>query len=229
MKKVISLFAVCVIALSAVSCGYGGKPSTQKDSVAYALGIDIGMSIYNNTDSTLNYELICQGIADAFNGDTSFMTPAAAGEALRYYFTEVKPKELAAEGKKASEAFLADAAKQDGAQTSPSGLIYIISEAGAEEKTAHGDTLSVHYVLSDIKGNILQSSKDSGQPMTYPNTPGAMIPGFEEGIAMLGKGGKATLFIPSDIAYGDQGSGPIAPGQALKFEVEVVDVKKPTK
>ncbi len=228
MKKVISLFALCTVALSAVSCGIvgGGSPSTQKDSVAYALGIDIGTSIRTNTDSTLNYEMICAGIEAAFKGDTSIMDSKEASEFLRYYFTEVKPKEMAEAGKKASVEFLANAAKTEGAQTSQSGLIYVIEDAGADQKVVYSDTVTLHYTLSDVNGNVLQSSKDMGQPMTYPNTPGAMIPGFEEGVLMLGKGGKATLFVPSEIGYGDQGSGPIAPGQALKFEIEIVDVKK---
>ncbi len=229
MKK--SLFILgAVAAMSAVSCGqtYGGSVDTQEDSVAYALGVDVGSSLFSNVDSTLNYELVCQGIADAFAKDAA-MTPDEVRSFLQNYFTVVKPAKQAEENDKASVEFLANAAKEEGAQVSESGLIYIIGDAGAEHKIATGDTVSLHYILSDANGKVLQSSKDNGQPMKYTSTPTAMIKGFTEGVAMLGEGGKATLYLPYDIAYGENGGGSIGPKQALKFEVEVVKVAEPAK
>lgn len=228
MKKIILSLALITGAMSLSACsGYGSASmETSKDSISYALGIDVGNSIRKNMDSTLNYKLICKGIADVFenSGDIQW---TEAQEQLRIYFTETRPKEVATENEKASLTFLAAAAKESGVEASESGLLYNIENIGEGELAAVGDTLTVHYTLSDANGNKLQSSLDNGTPMTYVNAPGAMIKGFEEGVAMLGKGGKATLFLPCEIAYGAKGGGMIGANQALKFEVEVVDVKKP--
>ncbi len=234
MKKVILTICAIFALSTATSCGHGGKISTTKDSLAYALGLDVANSLKKNVDSTLNYELICKGIVDAFEGNAA-MTTEETQEFLRHYFTEVKPKEdeakrqaLAVENEKLAQTFLADMAKEDGVKASGSGLLYKIEEAGGD-KIVIGDTVTLHYTLTNSKGVKLESSKDSGNPMTYTNQEGAMIKGFGEGVALLGKGGKATLYIPAELAYGDNGSGPIGPKEALQFEIEIVDVKKPKK
>lgn len=229
MKKVFLIVAAAAAVVStSCSSSYGGSVKTQDDSVAYALGVDVGNSLFNNVDSTLDYNLVCKGIADAFNKNTT-MEEAEVQQFLQNYFTVVKPAKAAEANEKASLAFLADAAKQEGFTTSESGLIYNVEEAGAEHKIETGDTVELHYILSDASGKVLQSSKESGNPMKYTSTPTAMIKGFTEGVAMLGEGGKATLYLPYDLAYGENGGGSIGPKQALKFEVEVVRVAQPAK
>lgn len=229
MKKTLFIFAAAS-ALLATSCGSigGGKVETQEDSVAYALGVDVGNSLFNNVDSTLNYELVCKGLIDAFTKNAT-MEEKDVQAFLQNYFMVIKPAKAAAENEKLSSAFLANAAKEEGAQVTESGLIYKIEDAGAEHKIADGDTVELHYTLIDASGKVLQSSKDNGRAMKYTCTPTAMIPGFTEGVAMLGEGGKATLHLPYDIAYGEKGGGNIGPKQALKFEVEIVRVAEPAK
>lgn len=229
MKKVL-LILVAAVAMTTTSCGYGGSMKTDQDSLAYALGADIGTSLWNNIDSTLNPDLICKGIQDAFAKklDSTTMTPQQAQDYIRHYFTDIMPKKKAEANDKVSQEFLAAAAKEAGVQKTSSGLIYKIENAGGEAKVALGDTVTAHYVLSDATGKVLQSSKESGQPMTYTNVEGAMIKGFAEGVSFLGEGGVATLYIPFDLGYGEQGGGMIGPKQALKFEVEVIKVVKPT-
>lgn len=228
MKKVL-LILVAAVGLTTTSCGYGGSMKTDQDSLAYALGVDIGSSLWNTIDSTMNPDLICKGIQDVFAKklDSTNMTAQQARDYIQYYFTEVMPKKKAEANDKVSKEFLAEAEKS-GVEKSASGLMYKIENAGAEAKVALGDTVTAHYVLSDATGKVLQSSKDSGQPMTYTNTEGSMIKGFAEGVAMLGEGGKVTLYIPYELGYGEQGGGMIGPKQALKFEVEVIKVVKPT-
>lgn len=230
MKKALLILVVALgLAATTTSCGYGGSIKTDNDSLAYALGIDIGSSLWNNIDSTMNADLVCQGIQDVFAKklDSTKMTAEQAQEYIRYYFADVMPKKKAEANDKASQEFLA-AAEKEGAQKTTTGLLYKITEAGAEAKVALGDTVTAHYVLSDATGKVLQSSKESGQPMTYTNDAGAMIPGFTEGVSLIGEGGKAVLYIPFDLGYGEQGNGFIGPKQALKFEVEVLKVVKPT-
>lgn len=130
--------------------------------------------------------------------------------------------------------------------TTASGLQYVISNPGNNEKPVLGDTMMVNYTgklttkKSDGKDNIFDTSdekiaKESGKhnPMaTYgPRaiTLGRAIPGFDEGLQLIGKGGKMTMIIPSALAYGEGGmqQGGISPFAPLVFDVELVDIKKP--
>jgi FKBP-type peptidyl-prolyl cis-trans isomerase len=77
------------------------------------------------------------------------------------------------------------------------------------------------WTLAD--GTVFDTSVDRGQTISFPL--GGVIKGWQEGLAMMKQGGKATLVIPSDLAYGDSGSGEVIPHSAtLKFEVELFKV-----
>ncbi|MDR6784190.1 FKBP-type peptidyl-prolyl cis-trans isomerase FkpA [Pedobacter africanus] len=130
--------------------------------------------------------------------------------------------------------------------TTASGLQYVISKPGDAVKPALGDTMMVNYTgklttkKSDGKDNIFDTSdekvaKEAGkfhamaQYGPRPITLGRAIPGFDEGLQLIGKGGKITLIIPSNLAYGEGGmpQGGISPFSPLVFEVELTDIKKP--
>ena len=112
----------------------------------------------------------------------------------------------------------------DQIQTTASGLKYIIHEAGeAGNKPAKGDQVSVHYhgVLT-ADGVMFDSSFKGGQPYQFPLGMGQVNPGFDEGVALLNKGGKATLFVPAALGYGAAGSPPVIPENAdLIFYIEL--------
>ena len=132
-------------------------------------------------------------------------------------------------------------------QTTASGLQYVISNPGSAQKPVAGDTIMVNYTgklatkKTDGKDNIFDTSdakvaKESGKfnpgaqygPRAFAL--GKAIPGFDEGLQLLGKGGKATFIIPSKLAYGENGmpQGGINPYTPLVFDVELTDIKKPT-
>lgn len=219
------LILAAATSLALASCGGSGsvKLTSEQDSLAYTLGIDIGTQFFNNIDSTMNYELICQGLADAFKKQGA-LSESENTQFLQHYFTVVLPAKKQQANEESSAAFLAAAEATEGAVKSESGLIYKIDNPGADHKVSVGDSVEVHYVLSDSNGKVLQSSRESGKPMSYLVAPGTMIEGFAEGIAMIGEGGKAELYIPYDLAYGERGGGQIGPKQALKFEIEVLRV-----
>jgi len=109
-------------------------------------------------------------------------------------------------------------------QTTTSGLRYIIHEAGAEgTKPAKGDQVSVHYYgMLDADAKMFDTSFKAGQPYQFPLGMGQVIPGWDEGILLLNKGAKATLFIPASLGYGAAGSPPVIPENAdLIFYVEL--------
>ena len=132
-------------------------------------------------------------------------------------------------------------------QTTASGLQYVISNPGTAEKPVLGDTIMVNYTgklatkKTDGKDNIFDTSDEKIAKAAGKFNPGAQygprafalgraIPGFDEGLQLLGKGGKATFIIPSKLAYGENGmpQGGINPYTPLVFEVELTDIKKPT-
>lgn len=109
-------------------------------------------------------------------------------------------------------------------QTTASGLKYIIHEAGEEgTKPAKGDQVTVHYYgMLDADGKMFDTSFRGGQPYQFPLGVGQVIPGWDEGILLLNKGAKATLFIPAALGYGAAGSPPVIPENAdLIFYVEI--------
>jgi FKBP-type peptidyl-prolyl cis-trans isomerase FkpA len=109
-------------------------------------------------------------------------------------------------------------------QTTASGLRYIMHEAGQEgTKPNKGDQVSVHYYgMLDADAKMFDTSFKGGQPYQFPLGMGQVIPGWDEGIALLNKGGKATLYIPASLGYGAAGSPPVIPeNAALIFYVEL--------
>ena len=112
------------------------------------------------------------------------------------------------------------------AKLSKSGLVYVIEKKGEKLKATKGSKLSVHYVGTfRADGKKFDSSRDRNQPMDFTYQEQRMIPGFEEGIGLLGKGGKAKLFIPYFQAYGKNGRpGAIPPYSDLVFDIEIIDL-----
>jgi len=113
-------------------------------------------------------------------------------------------------------------------QTS-SGLVYIIEKEGEKEKVTEGKLVDLHYRGTFFKdGKQFDSSYERGAPMAFTYKVNRMIPGFEEGIALLGINGKAKLFIPYHLAYGDKGrQGGMPAYSDLIFDIEVVHISSP--
>lgn len=119
-----------------------------------------------------------------------------------------------------------DGGLTDQLQTTDSGLKYIIHEEGSGPTATAGRPVTVHYygVLTD--GTMFDNSFRRGEPITFPLGMGRVIKGWDEGLALLKKGAKATLFIPYELAYGEAGRPPSIPAKSeLVFYVEMEDVK----
>ena len=110
------------------------------------------------------------------------------------------------------------------AQPVASGLYYIETKKGTGSSPEIGQNVKVHYKGMFMDGKVFDSSFDRGDPIEFPLGQGRVIKGWDEGIAMMKKGSKAVLVIPSNIAYGPNGSGSIPPFSTLVFEVELVDI-----
>ena len=105
----------------------------------------------------------------------------------------------------------------------PSGLIFNEIIAGVGPPASSTSTVMVHYHGTLIDGSVFDSSVSRGDPVKFPLQ--NVIKAWQEGVAMMRQGGKATLVCPAEIAYGDNGSPPvIPPGATLVFEVELLEV-----
>ncbi|TZF85976.1 FKBP-type peptidylprolyl isomerase (plasmid) [Pedobacter sp. BS3] len=122
-----------------------------------------------------------------------------------------------------------------------SGLKYVVTKQGSGEKAAAGDTVEVNYTGSFLTGKVFDTSieevaKKSGnfnqmrpyKPIKIPVGAGGSIPGFDEGLMLFPKGTKATLILPSKLAYGQQGNQAIPPYTPLIFDIEIVNIIHPT-
>jgi peptidylprolyl isomerase len=111
-------------------------------------------------------------------------------------------------------------------QKTPSGLEYIMVTEGKGEKPKKGQTVSVHYDGRLQDGTLFDSSHKRGEPISFTLGVGQVIPGWDEGIALLKVGGKAKLIIPPALGYGARGAPPVIPPNAtLIFDVELVGIQ----
>ncbi|MBC7425851.1 MAG: peptidylprolyl isomerase [Bacteroidia bacterium] len=106
-----------------------------------------------------------------------------------------------------------------------SGLYYIVEKKGTGAKAEKGKTVSVHYTGKFWDGKVFDSSVDRGTPIEFKLGVGQVIEGWDEGIALMNVGTKLKLLIPSYLAYGENGGGPIEPNTDLIFETELMSVK----
>ncbi len=109
-----------------------------------------------------------------------------------------------------------------------SGLQYVITKQGGNEKAVAGDTVVVHYTGKLLNGNKFDSSIENGKPIEFPVGQGMVIKGWDEAFTTLTKGTKATIIIPSALGYGPSavGNGAIPAFSTLVFDVEFVNIKK---
>nr|WP_298928334.1 peptidylprolyl isomerase [uncultured Allomuricauda sp.] len=164
-------------------------------------------------DAIDNLEILRVGSeAEAWNAIEAFRVFEGAREQK---IAEAKEK-AAAEMEKLAAGF----------DTTESGLRYKMIQQGNGAKAEKGKTVSVHYEGSLTNGQVFDSSYSRNQPIDFALGVGQVIPGWDEGIALLKVGDKARLVIPSNLAYGSAGAGGVIPPDAtLIFDVELMNVK----
>jgi FKBP-type peptidyl-prolyl cis-trans isomerase FkpA len=128
------------------------------------------------------------------------------------------------ENKAAGAAFLAENAKKTNIVITASGLQYEILTPGTGTVSPSAtDTVTVHYKGTTIDGKEFDSSYSRGAPISFPLD--RVIPGWTEGVQLMTEGAKYRFYIPSELAYGEQGAGPIAPNSTLIFDVELIKIQ----
>jgi len=232
MKSKYSI-AVVVCAICIIQCtGQSKEPANtgalknRADSVGYAFGYNIGeflrASGVTDVPANMNTDMLIRAIKDATGNQKSLMTREQCAVALNTFVSSKKTESLS-KNKAAGEKFLAENKKKSGIVALPSGLQYQVIKMGTGPKPTPADQVQIHYVGTLIDGTQFESSVERGEPIVHGAS--RFIAGWNEALLLMPTGSKWKLFIPSDLAYGDQGSGPaIPPGSTLIFEVELLKV-----
>ena len=192
----------------------------ERKEVSEAYGTDIGVRL-RPMGLPLKTYWFKKGMVDAAKNE-SFMTIDDTQRHIQMFYMDVLPLKNAEE----SKAWLADIEKQKGVQKTESGLLYRIDREGDNNvKPTAEDIVKVDYEGKLRNGLVFDSSYDRGESIEFPLS--GVIPGWTEGMQLVGMGGQITLWIPGDLAYGVHGSGggAIGPNEALEFKVELHDVK----
>ena len=200
------------------------------DKVSYALGLGIGRQLSQMGAGELNIDDFAQAIKDVIAGEKLKVSDSEAQTIVQDFFKKQEEKQRAAAaeaGKAAREAgekYLAENAKKEGVVTLPSGLQYKVLTEGNGKKPKATDKVKCHYEGMLIDGTLFDSSIQRGEPATFGVT--QVIPGWVEALQMMKPGAEWRLFIPSNLAYGPNGTpgGPIGPNETLLFDVELLKV-----
>ncbi len=222
-----AIFALTILA----ACQAGSASLETDDEIAsYGFGLDIGLSL-EPTVTHLERDALMRGIMDALDGVDPAISQAQLAEVTQRVGTLIR-EEQAAEfeamtetNRVAGEEFLATNATKEGVTVTASGLQYEVLLAGEADGAmpTPANQVTIHYRGTLIDGTEFDSSYSRGQPATFGVT--QVIPGFSEALQLMSVGSHYRFSLPSDIAYGLQGSGAvIGPNATLIFEIELFEV-----
>jgi FKBP-type peptidyl-prolyl cis-trans isomerase FklB len=208
-----------------------------KDKVSYSLGVDIGRTL-QRLQLDLNQNALSQGITDVLGNKPMAMNDQELQQTLQAFQQKMMQKQQEAMTKKQEEMktvaeknkadgkkFLDDNAKKADVKTTPSGLQYKVIKEGKGDKPKDTDVVETNYRGTTIDGKEFDSSAKHGSSFSFPVN--GVIKGWSEALKMMTVGSKWQLYVPADLAYGDEGYGEdIAPGSTLVFDVELLSIKK---
>ncbi len=211
----------------------------EKEKVSYAIGMNVGNNLKRG-GYDIDVDVLAGAIRDVMAGTEPKMSETQAREALNGYQKELSAKrdeerkKSAEKNKQEGAAWLAENKRKTGVRVQevkmPDGAMAelqykVITEGtGATPKT--NDSVSVNYKGTLINGKEFDSSAKRGQPGKFQLT--RVVRGWAEALQMMKVGSKWELYVPSTLAYGDNGSGPdIQPGATLIFEVELLSIDTP--
>jgi FKBP-type peptidyl-prolyl cis-trans isomerase FklB len=204
--------------------------ASTRDSLSYALGMNIGMNLkMQNFD--IDPAILAKALAGRYEDKATVLSEEQAMNLIMAYQQKAQEKQqaeqaVAGEKNKAEgEAFLAENKKREGVKVTESGLQYEVIKMGEGPKPTKDDKVRTHYHGTLISGKVFDSSKQRGEAVEFPVS--GVIPGWIEALQMMPVGSQWKLYIPSNLAYGERGvSADIGPNTVLIFEIDLIDIVK---
>ena len=192
------------------------------EKFSYSLGMSIAGNLIKSGVNKINPEIFLEGIKDTFSGEMPKILPDEANQILESFIAKsnegVGMKNLE-EGMK----FLEENKKKEGVIELPSGLQYKVLAEGDGDLPKITDKVKCHYHGTLIDGIVFDSSVERGEPAVFPVN--GVIQGWIEALQLMSTGSKWQLYIPSELAYGEQGAGgAIGPNTTLIFDVELLEI-----
>ena len=196
------------------------KNDTQK--LSYALGVNIGLSLKPQGVEDVDVQMLVNGINDIISGSELQLEKEEVHSILKNHFEQLQAR-MAKKNQEAQAAYFNKNGKIEGVITLESGLQYTVLKEGDGAKPTLTSEVTTHYHGTTIDGNVFDSSVERGQPASFPVN--KVIAGWTEALQLMPIGSKWKLFVPSNLAYGEQGAGPkIPPHTPLIFEVELLEI-----
>lgn len=232
-----SIALFCVATLSIVSCAKEGDNKedskyTDEQKASYYIGMSIAQNMKQD-GFKVDAELLAQGIKEEMDSTKKKLLPAEEMNSFMQEFMMKQHQKKQAEAgveatdnKKKGTEFLAKNKSNPKVKTTASGLQYeVLQEGDGTTKPKATDVVQVKYTGKLLNGTVFDSTDKNGGAPSDINLSN-VIPGWTEGIQLMSKGAKYRFYIPSDLAYGDQGAGGAIPGgSTIIFDVELLNIK----
>ena len=230
---------VAVMALGLAACEQSADPAnsdvdldTEDKRAAYAIGYRSGEQMHGQMDD-LDTEAFLAGMRDGMGGKTEGlpMETADMDDAIMEFQQQMMARQqetMEEEGRKnreEGEQYRSENAEREEVTELESGLQYEVLESGEEGARSpdEGDTIKAHYHGTLVDGTVFDSSRDRGEPATFPLS--GVIPGWQEALPKMKVGDKWRIVMPPELAYGEHGAGElVGPSATLIFEVELLEV-----
>lgn len=226
MKKTLTLLLTITILM--ISCKSleleetDTKDSKNQDELSYAMGVSVGINI-KELDVEIDIPSFTAGLRASLLDNNATLTYEEAGKIINLALEEIQQQKTE-ENKKAGIEYLENNAKRKEVITTPSGLQYEVLQEGSGSTPGPTSKVTVHYTGTLIDGTVFDSSVTRGEKVTFGLN--QVIPGWTEGIQLMNVGAIYKFYIPSDLAYGDQGAGQvIGPNETIIFEVELFAIE----
>ncbi len=220
------------------SAGQAGKQKpvslkTEMDKVSYAIGVQLGQS-FKQQEIEISIEPLMRGLRDSMAGKKLALAQDEMQKVMMSFQQRMMAKQMerqkveAAKNLAAGKAFLAANGTKKGVKVLPSGLQYKVIKKGTGKTPTANDKVKTHYRGTFIDGTEFDSSYKSNQPVEFPVK--GVIKGWTEALQLMKEGAKWELYIPANLAYGEQGKRGIRGKQGIPanstliFEIELLEV-----
>jgi FKBP-type peptidyl-prolyl cis-trans isomerase FklB len=225
--------AAAVALVGLVLAGCDSQTSVELETPAqkasYGIGLNMGKSLAQEGMDDLDSKAVAQGIEDAVGKKEQRLKDDELAEAFAFLQKRAEERMAAMkeEAAKAGKQFLEENGKREGVVTTESGLQYEVLKKAEGDQPKATDVVSVHYEGKLTDGSVFDSSIERGSPIELPVS--GVIPGWVEGLQLMHVGEKYKLYIPSELAYGEQSPTPAIPANSvLVFELELLEIKAAT-